>query len=95
MIVIGSSIWMAVDANDYGKRYRVRGPSASLGQPKPGDQGTGPLAWFLAGFLIWILAFPFYLTRRSKTPLRAVVCAKCGNQLAPGAKFCASCGAPS
>jgi hypothetical protein len=96
MIVIGSSIWMAVDANDYGKRYGVRGPSMAFGLPRPGDQGAGPLPWFLFGFLLWIVGFPLYLVRRSKTPIGAVgFCTKCGNPLAPGTKFCVSCGAPA
>src|SRR2546428_12171628 len=71
IVVIGTSIWVGVDAGRYRTRYRdsgVRGPSASLGTPRPNDTGTSPGAWVAACLLIWIVAFPLYLARRSRPP---------------------------
>lgn len=55
-LVIGTSLWMAFDAHQigYDKRH-VKGIAA-----------IGPVGWFFAGLLLWIIAFPLYLASRSK-----------------------------
>lgn len=55
-IVIGTSIWVGLDASAIGVR---RGQGTGLG-----DMGAG--GWFLACLLLWIVAFPLYLTRRGR-----------------------------
>jgi hypothetical protein len=54
LVVLGSSIWMAVDASQLGYDKRdVKGLAA-----------MGPAGWLLAGLLLWIVAFPLYLIKR-------------------------------
>ncbi|MCH7870050.1 MAG: hypothetical protein IH881_20350 [Myxococcales bacterium] len=55
-IVIGSSIWMAFDAHQIGYDKKDVKGFASM----------GPVGWFFAGLLLWIIAFPLYLASRSK-----------------------------
>lgn len=55
IIVIGTSIWVFIDAK-------------SLNLPKKDATGfwaMGPIGWLVACFLIWIIAFPVYLVKRS------------------------------
>jgi len=54
-VVVGTTIWMTYDASDlkiptYGNTYSLN---------------TGALAWFVSAVFLWILAFPYYLVRRS------------------------------
>ena len=57
VIVIGASIWVAVDASNLGvKRGSLGGGFADM----------GPTAWFFATLLIWIIGFPLYLATRPK-----------------------------
>ncbi|MEM6990714.1 MAG: SHOCT domain-containing protein [Myxococcota bacterium] len=54
LIVIGSSIWMGVDASKLGYDQRdVRGLAA-----------MSPAGWFFSGLLLWIVGFPLYLLKR-------------------------------
>jgi len=57
VIVIGTSIWVAVDASNLGvKRGSLGGGFADM----------GPTAWFFATLFIWIIGFPLYLATRPK-----------------------------
>lgn len=54
LVVIATSIWMAVDASQLGYDKRdLRGLAA-----------MSPAGWLLAGLLLWIVAFPMYLIKR-------------------------------
>jgi hypothetical protein len=54
LVVLGTSIWMAVEASSFGyKKEDVKGLAA-----------MGPAGWFFAGLLLWIVAFPLYLAKR-------------------------------
>ena len=54
LIVLGTSIWVAVDASSIGvKKGQLQGLA-----------GMGPAGWFFACLLLWIFAFPFYLCKR-------------------------------
>jgi hypothetical protein len=56
LLVVGSSLWMAIDSSNLGAhRSRV-----------PGIASTHPIGWFLAGVLLWIVVFPTYLITRPK-----------------------------
>lgn len=55
LVVIATTIWMIADA----AAHRI---------PSSGDDyniHTGALSWFLCALLMWIVAFPYYLVRRS------------------------------
>lgn len=56
LMVLATSIWMAVDASQLGYDKR----------DVPGLAGMGPVGWFLSGLLLWIVAFPFYLMKRGE-----------------------------
>lgn len=57
LIVIGSSIWVGFDASSIGvKKGLIKGF---------GDIG-GPVMWFIACILLWIVAFPLYLAKRDE-----------------------------
>jgi len=56
LIVIGTSIWVVVDAKTIGvKKGQIKGM---------GDMG--PWTWFFACLLFWIVCFPFYLAKRGE-----------------------------
>ena len=55
-IVIGTSIWVGVDAAQIGAR---RGLTSGL-------LDMGPLGWFLLTILLWIVGFPAYLLMRDR-----------------------------
>ncbi len=54
LVVLLSSAWMAWDAKRLGYR---KGDI-------PGGGSMSPTGWFVAGVLVWILAFPLYLFKR-------------------------------
>jgi hypothetical protein len=54
VVVIGSSIWVGIDASQIGAR---RGPRFF---------DMGPAGWLFATLLIWIIAFPAYLVMRER-----------------------------
>lgn len=56
VIVIGSSIWVVADAKTIG---------VQKGQVK-GFSDLGPWGWFFACLLLWLVAFPIYLAKRSE-----------------------------
>jgi len=49
IVVIGTSIWVGIDAANIGA----------------GKVGTGPVGWCLFCLLLWIIGFPVYLAKRS------------------------------
>lgn len=50
IIVIATSIWVLIDAQTIGiKKGQIQGMG-----------NMGPISWFLACLLIWIVAFPFF-----------------------------------
>ena len=52
LIVLGTSIWVLVDAKTIGvKKGQIEGSG-----------NMGPWGWFFACVLLWIICFPFYLT---------------------------------
>jgi len=56
LMVIGTSIWVFFDASSMGvKKGQVQGIA---------DMGPG--SWLLACLLLWIIAFPLYLSKRSE-----------------------------
>ena len=55
-IVIGTSIWVWIDASQIGAR---RGLASGI-------LGMGPLGWFLLTILLWIVGFPAYLLMRDR-----------------------------
>ena len=56
LIIIITSIWVIIDAKKIGvKKGQVKG----LGN-------MGPWGWFFACWLLWIVAFPLYLSKRSE-----------------------------
>lgn len=54
IVVIASSIWVLIDARSIG---------VQKGQIS-GIANIGPVAWFFACLLLWIVAFPMYLAKR-------------------------------
>lgn len=56
LVVIGTSIWVAVDASTLGAR---KGTVKGLGD-------MSAAGWFFACLLLWIIAFPMYLATRPK-----------------------------
>lgn len=56
LIVIGTSIWVLFDAKSIG---------IQKGQIK-GVLDMGPFGWFFCCLLLWIVAFPIYLAKRSE-----------------------------
>ena len=70
LVIFGTAVWVAIDASQYRSRYGppVKGPSIAFGPPKPGDTGGSPVLWFFGCILIWIVAFPMYLVKRSQPP---------------------------
>lgn len=50
IIVIATSIWVLIDAQTIGiKKGQIQGVG-----------NMGPISWFLACLLIWIVAFPLF-----------------------------------
>jgi len=56
LIMVGTSIWIFFDAKSIGVK---KGQVSGLGN-------MGPGMWFLASLLLWIVAFPLYLTKRNE-----------------------------
>jgi len=64
LVVIGTSIWVAVDTSRLGVKRGCLGG---------GFVDMGPVGWFFAVLLIWIIGFPIYLVTRPKyAALRSV-----------------------
>ena len=89
---LASDVWVARDAKRLGAKRGTLG----------GFLDMGPVGWFFACLLLWIVAFPCYLATRHK-----LVAAKAGRDgyqpqsyptyppppFAPNAQLCAYCGA--
>ena len=56
LVVIGTSIWVLVDAKSIGVK---KGQITGLGN-------MGPWGWFFACLLLWIVGFPMYLIKRGE-----------------------------
>jgi len=56
LVVIGTSIWVAIDASHIGARKGLIKDLATM----------GPAGWFVCCLLIWIIGFPVYLAKRSE-----------------------------
>ena len=81
-VVLGTSIWMAFDASKIG--YDKKDVA--------GIAGMGPVGWFFAGLLLWIVSFPLYLASRNK--LKEAAARKNGGQMGAGQQQ-GSVGAPA
>ena len=56
LIVIGTSIWVAVAASSLGVGKGLVSGAADM----------GPMGWLCACLLLWIVAFPMYLAKRPR-----------------------------
>jgi hypothetical protein len=66
LVVVGTAIWVAVDAGRLGAKRGALGG---------GLLDMGPASWFFACLLLWIVALPCYLATRPKLVRRARVLA--------------------
>jgi Short C-terminal domain len=57
LVVAGTSVWVAIDANNLGVQRGVLGGGAL-------DMGPG--GWFFSCLLLWLLCFPLYLSTRPR-----------------------------
>lgn len=84
-VVLVSSLWAAADAS----KNRV-----SISSGKEYASGA-PAIWFICCVAIWIIAFPFYIIRRSDT-LRAASASGASTSLnsmpTGGSRYCPKCG---
>lgn len=74
LLVVGTSIWVAIDASNLGARKGL----------VPGFWNMGAAGWFFACVLLWIVAFPGYLINREKIKTAAQRSAFGGGQYPPG-----------
>jgi uncharacterized membrane protein len=56
IVVIGTSVWVLVDSNSIGVKKGKIG----------GLFNMGPAGWFFSCLLLWIVAFPAYIVKRSE-----------------------------
>ncbi|MHB1510789.1 MAG: SHOCT domain-containing protein [Acidimicrobiales bacterium] len=56
LVILGTSIWVAIDASRIGARKGLVNGLADM----------GPAGWFFCCLLVWIIGFPVYLTKRSQ-----------------------------
>jgi len=61
--VLLTAVFMAVEANSVGA-------GTESDKTPGGQQRAGPVAWFFFGILLWIVAFPMWMYRRSKYGLK-------------------------
>lgn len=54
LIVIGTSLWVLIDAKTIGVK---KGQISGMGD-------MGPWGWFFVCLLLWIVGFPFYVAKR-------------------------------
>ena len=90
LVVIGTSIWVLIDAKAIGVR---KGLIHGLGD-------MGPWGWFFGCLLLWIIGFPLYLAKRSEFK-RANAATSLPSMPPPmvadgraGQRYCSACGAP-
>ena len=82
LIVVGTSIWVFVDANKKGVK---------AGQVS-GLKNMGTVGWFFACLLFWIIAFPYYVTVRDQLGQARKKCPQCLGVVPDGARKCMHCG---
>ncbi len=64
LVIVGTSIWMGLDAQAIGyyqPKYNGSGLNPLWTKEKKQEP---PVAWFIGGFLLWIVVFPWYLSKR-------------------------------
>lgn len=64
IVILGTATLAAVEASQLGMGTR---PDAK------GKTGSGPIAWFFATTLLWIICYPMYLFQRSRYGMRNLV----------------------
>ena len=57
LVVIGTSVWVWHDADTH---------KIPISDSKPYSVNTGAWAWFGTCVVLWIVGFPYYLSRRSQ-----------------------------
>lgn len=82
LIVLATSIWVLVDASRIGVKA---GQSSGL-------KNMGPAGWFFSCLLLWIFAFPYYLTVRDQLGQTRKKCPQCLGVVPDGARKCMHCG---
>lgn len=97
LLVIASAIWVGIDAGKImpsKDKLITKNKSGSLTAP------TTPLGWAIGCILLWIIFFPWYLSKResyqtdtSDTKAQVNNCLSCGKYYEGKPKFCPQCGA--
>jgi ribosomal protein S27AE len=82
LIVLGTSVWVLIDAKKIGVKA---GPVSGL-------VSEGPAGWFFSCLLLWIIAFPYYLTVRDQLGQTRKKCPQCLGVVLDGARKCMHCG---
>lgn len=88
LVVVVTSVWVLFDARSAGMR---KGQATGVAD-------MGPVGWFLACLLLWLVAFPLYLAKRAAlaTPAFPVgagrFCTGCGQGIRGDARYCPGCG---
>ena len=59
LVVIGSSIWVYIDAKNIGIK-----PGKIESGKMTGLDSMGPVEWLAGSLLLWIVFFPLYLWKR-------------------------------
>ena len=91
LLVVGSSIWVGIDAFNLAKTSNGKGPG-----------GTSPAAWVVGCLMLWIVFFPYYLVKRGKPQLSPSTsssdsarprreCPHCRSQMRADASVCLQC----
>jgi hypothetical protein len=62
LVIIGTSIWVAIDASNIGARKGLLKGLANM----------GPAGWFFCCLILWIVGFPVYLAKRAEIRAAAV-----------------------
>jgi hypothetical protein len=63
LVFVGTSLWVLADASRIGARSGLLAAKAKTGSV---SADYGPGGWFALCLLLWIIAFPVYLSKRSK-----------------------------
>jgi hypothetical protein len=99
LVVVGTTIWVGVDAS----KRDWRGAS--------GSGGSSTATWVLGCILLWIVVFPMYLVKRGRAPIRNAPagpnalspppgamyreCPHCKESMRRDAEICPHCRQPS
>jgi hypothetical protein len=84
LLVLGTSIWVLIDASRIGVKKAAQKPQTGRLQAD-----VGPVGWFIFCLLVWIIAFPYYLVVRSQLRKK---CPQCLGVVPDGARKCMHCG---